>query len=102
MNAVAGVVRAEHVDSSEAPLGSHRGGADIVVVNIVARVIIELAPALVDATAPGGRIIASGIIGEREDDAVRALSDAGAHVVSARWLGDWRCIEAVRPTASSV
>ncbi len=71
-------------------------GFDVVVVNIIARIIIDLADALVAALAPHGRLIASGIIGEREHDVVEALTAARARVISTRSMGDWRCIEAVR------
>jgi ribosomal protein L11 methyltransferase len=69
---------------------------DVVVANIIARVIIDLASPLVDALAPAGRLIVSGVIGERERDVVDALTAAGARVESVRAMGEWRCIEAVR------
>jgi len=68
----------------------------IVVANIIARVIVALAPAIVAALAPGGRLIASGIIAAREDEVVAALSSAGMRVESSRTMGEWRCIEALR------
>ncbi len=51
---------------------------------------------LVDALAPAGRLIVSGVIGEREAEVRDALTAAGAHVESVRAMRDWRCIEAVR------
>ena len=71
-------------------------GFDIVVANIIARVIIELAAPIVAALAPGGRLIASGIIAAREDELATALRAAGLRVESSRTMGEWRCIEAVR------
>jgi ribosomal protein L11 methyltransferase len=70
---------------------------DIVVANIIARVIIEMAGDLADALAPGGRIIASGIIGEREQETVGALADAGLLIKSVRAMREWRCVEGSRP-----
>jgi ribosomal protein L11 methyltransferase len=72
-------------------------GFDVVVANIIARVIIEIAVPLVAALAPGGRLIVSGVIGERERETCDALAAAGARVESVRVMGDWRCIEAVGP-----
>jgi ribosomal protein L11 methyltransferase len=97
-NAVERIVRAAVGSAGDAwPFASAAlGASDVVVANIIARVIIELAQPLVDALAPGGRIIASGIIGEREHEVTAALAAAGARVVSSRAMGDWRCIEAVR------
>ncbi len=69
---------------------------DIVVANIIARIIIELSAPLVAALAPGGRFIASGIIGERDASVRDALIAAGLRVESSRAMGEWRCIEAVR------
>jgi ribosomal protein L11 methyltransferase len=100
VNGVDAVIRAERV-GPDAPLGSYAGGADIVIANIIARVIVEAAQPLIGAMAPGARLIASGIIGEREAEVTRALTEAGARVVSSRWMGDWRCIEAVRTRGSA-
>jgi ribosomal protein L11 methyltransferase len=72
------------------------GRFDIVVANIIAAVIIDLAVALVDVLQPGGALIVSGIIAEREGETVEALRAAGASVEHVRALGEWRCIEAVR------
>jgi len=69
---------------------------DVVVANIIARVIVELAPALVGALTPGGRLIVSGVIEEREHEVRAAIGAAGGRIESARVMGDWRCIEAVR------
>jgi ribosomal protein L11 methyltransferase len=63
--------------------------ARVVVANIIARVIGELAPALVAATAPGGTLIASGIIAEREHEAAEPLRAAGLAHIERRQSGDW-------------
>lgn len=63
--------------------------AQVVVANIIARVIGELAPALIAATAPGGTLIASGIIAEREHEALEPLRAAGLQNIERRQEGDW-------------
>jgi ribosomal protein L11 methyltransferase len=79
------------------PFDDDAGGRfDIVVANIIARVIVELARDLVDALAPGGHLVVSGVIEEREREVREALKAAGARLDDVHWMGDWRCIEAVR------
>jgi ribosomal protein L11 methyltransferase len=75
---------------------SSTGRFEIVVANIIARTIVELAPSLMDALAPSGRLIVSGVIEEREDEVHAALESAGGRIEAMRATGDWRCIEAVR------
>ena len=97
MNSVGGVL---HVGigsmGASWPFDVPAAGFDVVVANIIARIIIEMADALVAAVAPAGRLIVSGIIGEREIEVREALAASGARVESVRAMGDWRCIEAVR------
>jgi len=78
------------------PFGEAAAGYDAVVANVIARVIIDLAPDLVGALAPSGRLIVSGVIAEREEEVRDALAAAGARVDGVRAAGEWRCIEAVR------
>ncbi len=63
--------------------------ARLVVANIIARVIGELAPALLAATAPGGTLVASGIIAERRHEAEAPLIAAGLRDIQVRQEGDW-------------
>jgi ribosomal protein L11 methyltransferase len=62
---------------------------DIVVANIIARVIAELAPALAAALRPTGVLIASGIIAERSQMVEDALAAAGLSLVQRVTEGDW-------------
>lgn len=63
--------------------------ARLVIANIIARVIGALAPALLAATAPGGTLIASGIIADRRHEAEEPLRAAGLIDIEARQDGDW-------------
>jgi ribosomal protein L11 methyltransferase len=69
----------------------------VLVANIVAGTIIDLAPHLAAALVPRGKLIASGIIGEREAAVVDALRAAGLSIERVHEMGEWRCIEAVSP-----
>lgn len=72
---------------------------DLVLANILAGVIIDLAPSLLALIAPGGELVASGIIDERAAAVLDALRAAGFAVVDVRAEGDWRAIVA-RPSAA--
>jgi ribosomal protein L11 methyltransferase len=74
---------------ASAPAIAPDGSYNLVVANIIARVIAELAPALVAALAPGGILIASGIIDERLALAEEALRDAGLQNIQRVQEGDW-------------
>jgi ribosomal protein L11 methyltransferase len=70
-------------------LGAEIGAYDLVLANIIARVIAQLAPALLRAVRPGGSLIASGIIQERRYEAVGALIAAGLTDVHEIVENDW-------------
>ena len=65
------------------------GTYDLVVANISALAISQLALEMVKATKPGGRIIASGFLEEKRHEVEEALSRAGAQLLGARSDGDW-------------
>jgi ribosomal protein L11 methyltransferase len=75
------------------------GVYDVVVANIIARVIAQLAPALVRATRPGGTLIASGIIAERRTEAEGPLRAAGLVDIREMIEGDWVTLVGRRPEA---
>jgi ribosomal protein L11 methyltransferase len=80
-------------DRVEAHLGSLPPDATerfpLVLANLVAAVLIELAPRIAAHTASLGTVIASGIIESRRDEVEAALAGAGLLVLE-RWVdGDW-------------
>lgn len=62
---------------------------DVVLANIIARVLIELSEAIVAHTKPGGKIVLAGIIETREQDVIDAFTAAGARVINRRFAEDW-------------
>ena len=64
----------------------------IVTANIVASVIIALAPYAAKLLEDGGKFITSGIIDSREDEVAAALTAAGLNIIEIRRGGDWRAI----------
>lgn len=70
-------------------LQAAEGQADVIVANIIARIIVELVPAVQDSLADGGTFIASGIIEEKLPAVLAALEQHGFAVLTDRRSGDW-------------
>ncbi len=73
-----------------------KGGADLVVANIIADVIAGLAPHTALVLKPGGIFIASGIIRERAEMVRRALAAADLTICEEQADGLWIAIAAVK------
>ena len=69
---------------------------DLVLVNIVADVIISLAPVLPRFLSQQSTLICSGILDTRLQDVLAALQAAGLTVTEIRAREDWRCVTAQR------
>ena len=69
---------------------------DVVLVNIVADVIIGLAPVLPAFLGENTTLICSGILDSRLGDVLAALNNAGLTVTQTRAKEDWRCVAARR------
>ena len=69
---------------------------DVVLVNIVADVIISLAPFLSNFLDTRSTVICSGILDTRLEDVKHALTAAGLEITSTRAKEDWRCVTAKR------
>ena len=69
---------------------------DVVLVNIVADVIIGLAPILPGFLADNTTLICSGILETRLQDVVSALEQAGIRITRVREKEDWRCVTGAR------
>jgi len=70
---------------------------DLLVANISASVIVELAHLLIGALKPKGVLIAGGIIAERLERVNQALAEAGAQVAQVIAEQDWRTSVALGP-----
>ena len=71
----------------------------MVLVNIVADVIISLAPVLPNFVKEETELICSGILDTRLEDVVAALETAGMAVTEIFAKEDWRCVRAKRRNA---
>ena len=71
---------------------------DLVLVNIVADVIIGLAPILPKFLDENTKLICSGILDTRLEDVKEALEKAGLTITLVKAKEDWRCVSAKRRT----
>ena len=62
---------------------------ELVLANLVAAVLVDLAPRLAAHLAPGGRLVAGGIIAGRAAEVIAAMAATGAAVVERRDDGEW-------------
>jgi ribosomal protein L11 methyltransferase len=77
-----------------APVERIPGAFDVVVANILANVLVALAPALAAKLAPGGVLLLSGILAPQEDEVRRAHLAAGLVPLPARDRrdGEWSLV----------
>ena len=73
---------------------------DLVLVNIVADVIIGLAPVLPRFLTPRSTLICSGILDVRLPEVLAALEAAGLSVAQVAAQEDWRCVRALKKADS--
>lgn len=74
----------------------HYGTFDGIFANIIARIIVALAPHLYESLRPGGWLVASGIIVEREEEVRDALTAAGFTGITRGQMADWVALRAWR------
>lgn len=84
-----------HVGGLDAVAGTY----DVVVANILAEVIIDLAPQWAPKMNPGAHLVCSGIITRKADDVAAALRQYGLDVLERRDQGEWVALLARKPGA---
>jgi ribosomal protein L11 methyltransferase len=87
-------------DRLEAHVGTLPGGSgpyDLVLANLIANMLVDLADALRAELRTDGNLIASGIFVDREEDVRTAFLAAGLELADAWHETDWVAIQAVRP-----
>lgn len=68
---------AERIEPLAAEAWSAGGDCDLVVANILANTLVELAPALTAAVKPGGHLALSGVLAEQGDEVTAAYATLG-------------------------
>ncbi|MFL5755502.1 MAG: 50S ribosomal protein L11 methyltransferase [Chloroflexota bacterium] len=74
---------------------------DLVLANLIASLLVRLAPELAGETRPGGVVIASGIFVDREQDVRDAFEAADLAVIDRDAEGDWVVLVARRSEGGS-
>ncbi len=87
---------ARRLRARQGSLPSAEASFDVVLANLIAGVLVALAPLLRDELRPGGSLLASGIFVDREADVWKAFEVVGLRVVGRSGEGDWVAFEAVR------
>ena len=77
------------LEARQGTLPTGQGPFDVVLANLIAGVLIPLAPLLRDELRPGGTLLASGIFVDREVEVVAALEGASLPVEHRTSEGDW-------------
>jgi ribosomal protein L11 methyltransferase len=72
------------------------GPFDVVLANLIASLLVELASALREELHPAGTLVASGIFIDRESEVARSFAAAGLLVTQRSVDGDWVALEATR------
>ena len=94
---------AERVRIEQGSVGSgepFRGTYDLVVANIIARILIDLAPGIAASVAAGGSLILSGVIESREPLVRRAFETEGMTFQRRDQIEDWVALVYRRETGS--
>ena len=75
-------------DGMDSPLVAARAPFDLIVANILAGPLIELAPQLTEALAPGGTIILAGLLDTQADAVIGAYEERSVSLAG-RGAGEW-------------
>jgi ribosomal protein L11 methyltransferase len=76
-------------DGMADPLLRARGPYDLLIANILAAPLIELARDFAAAVQPGGSVLLAGLLESQERDVRRAYARAGFRLAARRVNGDW-------------
>jgi ribosomal protein L11 methyltransferase len=88
---------ARRLRAREGSLPTGAGPFDVVLANLIAGVLVPVAPLLRDELRPGGTLLASGIFADREVEVATAFGAAGFELTGRTVEGDWVALEARRP-----
>jgi len=80
----------------DSPLLSARAPFDLIMANILAGPLIELAPDFANALAPGGTILVAGLLDSQAERVAGAYEDEGL-TVRDRGFGEWPVLVCERP-----
>ena len=93
LNGLSDVIEAR---TGSVPLAQYKRQFDVVLANLIASLLVDLAVPLSDAVRPGGRLVASGIFRDREPDVRSAFESAGLRILGRTSETDWVALVAER------
>jgi ribosomal protein L11 methyltransferase len=67
----------------------NRGDYDVVIANIISRILIDVHPAIVESLKPDGLLLLSGIIDMKEQSVIDCYRQTGLEMIERRQMGDW-------------
>ena len=82
--------------SRQGSLPSGEPAFDLVLANLIASLLVSLAPGIRGELRPGGHVLASGIFVDREPEVRAAFEDAGLRVIARDSEGDWVALTVLR------
>lgn len=80
------------IDFSETPLDALQGTFDLVLANILAPTLVEMARSIARRLAPGGVCVLAGILLPQADGVIAAYAAAGLPLVQRDEIGEWVCL----------
>ena len=93
-----GVGAVVHIEQGSVGDGEpFQGQYDVVVANIIARILIELADSLAKAVRPGGTLVLGGIIDVKESAVHEVFNETGLMLVRRETCEDWVSLVLRRP-----
>jgi len=85
------------LDLGESPLREVSGAFGLVVANILANVLVELAPDLVARLEPGGELVLAGLLVSQEEEVRAPFAGLGLVALPPRRDGEWSLLRFARP-----
>ncbi len=82
------------------PPGGIPGRFDLVVANILANVLVDLAPGLAARLAPGGEVVLAGVLVPQEEEVARAFRAQGLLPLPGDRRGEWSLLRFRAPGAA--
>ena len=89
INGVGPMIKAYTSTGFQSPAVRKHGPYDLIAANILARPLVNMAPALCRAVAPGGRVVLAGLMREQEKMVLSAYQAQGLRLVEAIRLNEW-------------
>ncbi|NJM51615.1 MAG: 50S ribosomal protein L11 methyltransferase [Sphingomonadales bacterium] len=73
-----------------------RSPYDLIIANILAGPLIELAPSFADIICEGGSLILAGLLDQQASAIVRSYRRQGFHLIQRQDKGDWPCLHLIK------